>query len=149
MDHAINLGIDGDDLAIDRRMRLGEIGAVLQAFGRGRTFVHAQLAHDALLDELFPRHARRARQHFAGGKAPAKPEQQHPDDPGALMAALIGAGRSTDQIIDGMKQLGFKEVKPETLFPAELLALPHPQPVVTPAAQPTKAATAAKKKGRK
>lgn len=29
------------------------------------------------------------------------------DDPGALMAALIGAGRTTDQIIDGMKQLGF------------------------------------------
>jgi hypothetical protein len=48
-----------------------------------------------------------------------------------------------------MKQLGFKEVKTETLFPAELLALPHPQPVVTPAAKPTKAATAAKKKGRK
>lgn len=39
--------------------------------------------------------------------APPVAPEQSADDPGMLMSALIGAGRSTDQIIDGMKQLGF------------------------------------------
>lgn len=41
------------------------------------------------------------------GPQKAKPQQAAADDPGAMMAALIGAGRTTDQIIDGMKQIGF------------------------------------------
>ncbi|APW37169.1 hypothetical protein RD110_08120 [Rhodoferax koreense] len=52
-----------------------------------------------------------AQQHF-GKATPAAPAaapapQATPDDPGAFMSALIGAGRTTDNIIDGMKQLGF------------------------------------------
>lgn len=50
-----------------------------------------------------------AQQQFAAQAKPAAPApmQAGPDDPGSFMAALIGAGRTTDQIIDGMKQLGF------------------------------------------
>lgn len=49
-----------------------------------------------------------AQQHFGKPAAqPAPPQMAQADDPGAFMAALIGAGRTTDQIIDGMKQLGF------------------------------------------
>lgn len=50
-----------------------------------------------------------AQQQFAQPKPAAQPAQQPAgaDDPGALMAGLIGAGRTVDQIIDGMKQLGF------------------------------------------
>jgi len=55
--------------------------------------------------------ARVARARAEGGGKPAAvappPMQAGADDPGSMMAALIGAGRTTDQIIDGMKQLGF------------------------------------------
>lgn len=34
-------------------------------------------------------------------------ESMRPDDPGAMMSGLIGAGRTVDQIVDGMKQLYF------------------------------------------
>ncbi len=49
-----------------------------------------------------------AQKHFAGQAAPkAEQPAAGADDPGAWMSALIGAGRTTDQIIDGMKQFGF------------------------------------------
>lgn len=49
-----------------------------------------------------------AQQHFGGQKPAAQPQQPvGADDPGALMSILIGAGRTADNVIDGMKQLGF------------------------------------------
>lgn len=49
-----------------------------------------------------------AAQTFGGNKPAAKPPADNigaMDDPGALMAALIGAGRTTDRVIKGMQQL--------------------------------------------
>lgn len=48
----------------------------------------------------------------SGRAAPAAAQEQAAgaDDPGKMMAALIGAGRTTDQILDGMKQLGLIKV---------------------------------------
>ena len=51
-----------------------------------------------------------ANQQFSNQKPAAvelPPMQTGPDDPGAFMAAMIGAGRTSDQIVDGMKQLYF------------------------------------------
>lgn len=48
-----------------------------------------------------------AQQQFGGKSATAKPAPSGADDPGAWMSTLIGAGRTFDQVIDGMKQMGF------------------------------------------
>lgn len=77
---------------------LDEESAIRAALQSGRAFPGFDNINSAVA-------AAKARSN-AGGAAAQQPAAGA-DDPGALMSALIGAGRTTDQIIDGMKQLGF------------------------------------------
>lgn len=49
-----------------------------------------------------------ANQTFGPAMKPPAPAPIQPDDPGVLQSTLIGAGRTTDQVIDGVKQLWHK-----------------------------------------
>lgn len=49
-----------------------------------------------------------ANQTFGPAMKPPAPAPAQPDDPGVLQSTLIGAGRTTDQVIDGVKQLWHK-----------------------------------------